>query len=122
MNSSPRVGWLFAYDWDRGALQRLGAPNGPVACDHAGFDLFSYRSRLRLRVFDIEHFAHRQAVRGRRRGWRAVLSHHEQFGTLAAALIAEELRLPGATPASILAAQLASLFPAPVGEAHAGLA
>lgn len=86
-------------------MHRLGAPEGPVSCDHAGFDLFSYRSRLRLRVFDIERFAQRQAARGRRRGWRAVLSHHEQFGTLAAALAAEALGLPGATPASILAAQ-----------------
>lgn len=105
MNSAPRVGWLFAYDWDRSALQRLGASGGLADFDHAGFDLLSYRSRLRVRVFDIEQFAHREAVRGRRRGWRAVLSHHEQFGTLAAALIAEELRLPGATPDSILAAQ-----------------
>ena len=55
--------------------------------------------------FDLERFAARQAARGRRRGWQAVLSHHEQFGTLAAALVAERLGLPGATPESILAAQ-----------------
>jgi hypothetical protein len=29
-----------------------------------------------------------------------VLSHHEQFGALAAALVAERLGLPGATPAA----------------------
>ncbi len=34
-----------------------------------------------------------------------MLSHHEQYGALAAALVAEQLGLPGATPASILAAQ-----------------
>jgi hypothetical protein len=34
-----------------------------------------------------------------------VLSHHEQFGALAAAMVAERLGLPGATPESILAAQ-----------------
>jgi biotin carboxylase len=34
-----------------------------------------------------------------------VLSHHEQFGALAAALVAEQLGLPGAAPESILAAQ-----------------
>jgi len=77
MNSSPRVGWLFAYDWDRGALQRLGAPGGPVSCDHAGFDLFSYRSRLRLRVFDIEHFAQRQAARGSRSSATIAVVQHE---------------------------------------------
>ena len=86
-------------------MQRLGAPGGPVRCDHAGFDLFSFPSNLQLPAFDLECFAARQAERGRRRGWRAVLSHHEQFGTLAAALVAERLGLPGATPESILAAQ-----------------
>jgi hypothetical protein len=105
MSSSPRIGWLFAYDWDRAAMRRLGAPGGPVRCEHAGFDLFAFPSRLRLPGFDIEHFAAQQAARGRRRGWRAVLSHHEQYGALAAALVAEQLGLPGATPASILAAQ-----------------
>jgi hypothetical protein len=105
MTASPRVGWLFAYDWDREAMLRLGASGGAVRCDHAGFDLFSFPGKLRLPLFDPERFAARQAVRGRRRGWRAVLSHHEQFGTLAAALVAERLGLPGATPESILAAQ-----------------
>jgi hypothetical protein len=105
MTAAPRIGWLFAYDWDREAMLRLGAPGGPVRCDHAGFDLFSFPGNLRLPGFDLERFAARQAERGRRRGWRAVLSHHEQFGTLAAALVAEQLGLPGATPASILAAQ-----------------
>ena len=105
MSSSPRIGWLFAYDWDRAAMLRLGAPGGPVRCEHAGFDLFAFPSRLRLPGFDLEHFATQQAARGRRRGWRAVLSHHEQYGALAAALVAERLGLPGATPASILAAQ-----------------
>jgi hypothetical protein len=34
-----------------------------------------------------------------------VVSHHEQFGALAAALVAERLGLPGAAPEAILAAQ-----------------
>lgn len=105
MSSPPRIGWLFAYDWDRAAMRRLGAPGGPLRCEHAGFDLFSFPSRLRLLGFDLEHFAAQQAARGRQRGWRAVLSHHEQYGTLAAALVAERLKLPGATPESVLAAQ-----------------
>ena len=86
-------------------MQRLGAPGGAVRCDHAGFDLFSFPGNLRLPAFDVERFAAWQAARGRRRGWRAVLSHHEQFGALAAALVAERLGLPGAKPESILAAQ-----------------
>ena len=100
-----RVGWLFAYDWDRAAMRRLGVPGGPASFDHAGFDLFSFPGKLGLPLLDLERFAERQARRGRRRGWRGVLSHHEQFGALAAALVAEKLGLPGATPESILAAQ-----------------
>jgi hypothetical protein len=102
--TTPRAGWLFAYDWDRTALRELRRA-GRARFDHAGFDLFSFPSNARLVGFDLEHFAARQAARGRRRGWRAVLSHHEQFGALAAALVAEQLGLVGATPKSVLAAQ-----------------
>ncbi len=101
MPAAARAGWLFAYEWDRMALQRLGEQR----FDHAGFDLFSFPSNAALIGFDLERFAQRQAARGRRAGWRGVLSHHEQFGALAAALVAEKLGLPGATPESILAAQ-----------------
>jgi len=101
MTAPARAGWLFAYEWDRLALQRLGAQR----FDHAGFDLFAFPSNAALIGFDLERFARRQAERGRRAGWRGVLSHHEQFGALAAALVAERLGLPGATPESILAAQ-----------------
>jgi hypothetical protein len=101
MPAAPRAGWLFAYEWDRMALQRLGEQR----FDHAGFDLFSFPSNAALIGFDLERFARRQAARGRRAAWRGVLSHHEQFGALAAALVAEKLGLPGATPESILAAQ-----------------
>ncbi len=114
MSNLPRVGWLFAYDWDRIALQALqtsgrqqpsAASAAKAQIDHAGFDLFSFPSNAALIGFDLERFATRQAMRGRRLGWRAVLSHHEQFGALGAALVAEKLGLPGATPESILAAQ-----------------
>jgi len=99
-----RAAWLFAYDWDLQALRRLQA-EGMARFDHAGFDLFSFPSNARLIGFDLDRFAERQAERGRRLGWRAVLSHHEQFGALAAALVAERLGLPGTSPESILAAQ-----------------
>mgnify|MGYP002789722198 FL=1 len=102
--TAPRVGWLFAYDWDRLALERQAA-QGTACFDHAGFDLFSFPDNARLVGFDLERFAQRQAARGQRRGWRAVLSHHEQFGALATAMVAERLGLPGATPESILTAQ-----------------
>ncbi len=99
---APRAGWLFAYDWDAQARDRLG---GAQRFDGAGFDLFSFPSNARLVGFDLRRFADAQAARGKRRGWRAVLSHHEQFGALAAALVAERLGLPGAPPQAIVAAQ-----------------
>lgn len=100
----PRVGWLYAFDWDWDARTRLAAA-GAARFDHAGFDLFSFPSNLRLIGLDLQRHAARLAARARRRGWRAVLSHHEQFGALTAALVAEQLRLPAPTPEAIVAAQ-----------------
>jgi hypothetical protein len=99
-----RLGWPFAFDWDRQALDRVAAAED-FCFDRPGFNLFSFPSNLALPFYDHQRFARRQAERGRRLGWRAVLSHHEQFGALAAALIAEQLGLPGAPPEAILAAQ-----------------
>jgi hypothetical protein len=101
MPAAVRAGWLFAFDWDLLALRRLGA----ARFDRAGFDLFTFPSNAALIGLDLERFAQRLAERGRRAGWRGVLSHHEQFGALTAALVAERLGLPGAAPESILAAQ-----------------
>ena len=104
MSHSSRIGWLFAYDWDRQALDALAA-NRRLRFDHGGFDLFAFPSNAGLVGFDLDRFAARQAARGKRLGWQGVLSHHEQFGALGAALVAERMGLPGATPESILAAQ-----------------
>jgi len=98
----PQVGLLFNHDWDAEAFGRLA---GLARFDSAGFDLLSFPSNAALVRFDLQRFAAQQARRGARRGWAAVLSHHEQFGALAAALVAEQLGLPGATPESIVAAQ-----------------
>ena len=102
MSALPRVGLLFGYDWDADGFAAL---HDQAQFDHAGFDLFSFPSNAHLIHFDLLRFARRQAARGRQRGWRGVVSHHEQFGALAAALVAQELGLPGATPESVLAAQ-----------------
>jgi len=104
MSLPPRVGWLFAHDWDGRARDDLQA-RGRACFDHAGFDLFSFPSNAALAFYDHERFAQRQARRGRRLGWRAVLSHQEHFGAVAAALVAEELGLPGTPVESLLAAQ-----------------
>ena len=96
----PRLGALFTYDWDA-----IGFARQHVALDRAGFDLFGFPSNLRLAGFDLERFAAAQARRGARRGWAGVVSNHEQFGALAAALVAERLRLPGNPPEAVLACQ-----------------
>ena len=102
IRAAPRFGLLFAYDWDALAFAAL---RDRARFDHAGFDLFAFPSNARLVGFDLRRFAASQSKLGRRRGWAGVVSHHEQFGTLAAALVAEQLGLPGATPESVLAAQ-----------------
>jgi hypothetical protein len=102
MPSRPRIATLFSYDWDRLGFARSA---DRLAFDGAGFDLFSFPSNARLIGFDLQRFADAQARRGRRRSWAGVVSHHEQFGALAAALVAQRLGLPGTSPESIVAAQ-----------------
>jgi biotin carboxylase len=97
-----RIGLLFSYDWDTLGFDRL---QDGFAYDEAGFDLFSFPSNARLIGFDLDRFADRQARRGRQRGWAGVVSHHEQFGALAAALVAERMGLPGTPVDAILACQ-----------------
>jgi hypothetical protein len=93
---------LFNYDWDR-----LGFERNAIADprDMAGFDLFSFPSNAQLAWFDIERFVERLARLAGRRGWQAVVSNHEQFGALAAALLAERMGWPGTPVAAVLACQ-----------------
>ena len=98
----PRIGLLFSYDWDRLGFGRLSQQ---FSWDEDGFDLFAFPSNARLVGFDLDRFAQAQARRARQRGWVGVVSHHEQFGALAAALVAEQLGLPGTPVGAILACQ-----------------
>jgi hypothetical protein len=93
---------LFNYDWDATAFERL---ERTWPTDHAGFDLFSFPSCLRLASFDLQDFVDRLAQRARRGAWSAVVSHHEQFGALGAALLAERMGWPGTPVAAVLACQ-----------------
>jgi len=97
------VGLLFAFDWDWRAFVPLQGAD--LRWDRYGFDLFSFPSNLRLAGFDMGRAVDRLAERGRQAGWRGVISHHEQFGALTAAMVAERLGLPGAPVEAILAAQ-----------------
>ncbi len=97
-----RIALLFNHDWDALGFGRLASQ---FSFDEAGFDLFCFPSNARLIGFDLQRFAARQARRARARGWAGVVSHHEQFGALAAALMAEATGLPGTPVAAILACQ-----------------
>jgi hypothetical protein len=98
----PRIGLLFNHDWDALGFGRLA---DQFSFDEAGFDLFSFPSNARLIGFNLQRFAAQQARRARARGWAGVVSHHEQFGALAAALVAEQAGLPGTPVAAVLACQ-----------------
>jgi ATP-grasp domain len=93
---------LFSFDWDQSAAQRLSRQ---YHFHQAGFDLFSFPSSAQLLWFNIIGWVnrlektHRPAVKQGR--LKAVVSHDEQFGALAAALLAERLGLPH-TPAHAL--------------------
>lgn len=93
---------LFNYDWDATGFARWA---GGFPVDSAGFDLFSFPSNARLVGFDLRRFVARLARQAARRGWRAVASNHEQFGALAAALLAERMGWPGTPVAAVLACQ-----------------
>ncbi len=104
MPASTRTLLLFNHDWDAIGHARAAAARGE-ACDEAGFDLFSFPSNARLAWFDMERFVDRLARQAKARGWTAVSSQHEQFGALAAALLAERLGWPGTPVHAVLACQ-----------------
>lgn len=93
---------LFNYDWDEAGFAR-NAQRYPH--DTAGFDLFSFPSNVQLAWFDMERFVRRMAAQAQARGWTAVVSNHEQFGALAAALLAERMGWPGTPVRAVLACQ-----------------
>ena len=93
---------LFNHDFDQIAHRKL---RGQWPMVSGGFDLFAFPSQLRLAWFDLERFAAWQAVRAQAQGCRAVVSHHEQFGALAAAMVAERLGWPGTPVNAVLACQ-----------------
>jgi hypothetical protein len=99
---APRTLVLFNYDWDQLGFGRWADefPN-----DHAGFDLFSFPSNARLPGFDLTRFVDRLARKSARAGWQAVASNHEQFGALAAAMLAERMGWPGTPVNAVLACQ-----------------
>ena len=103
-NPPQRTLVLFNHDWDAIAHQRLARDQG-LAFDEDGFDLFTFPSNARLAWFDMARFVDGLARRAERRGWTGVTSNQEQFGALAAALLAERMGWPGTPVKAILACQ-----------------
>ncbi len=93
---------LFNFDWDAIEFGKL-ASQWPQL--HAGFDLFTFPSNLRLAWFDMERFCSLTALKARSTGATAVVSNHEQFGALCAALLAEKMGWPGTPVKAVLACQ-----------------
>ena len=98
-----RVLVLFGADWDDRHLPRYER-SGRYRFHEHGFDLFRFPSNARLMWFNVWRFVDRMVARYAGR-IDAVFSSNEQFGALAAALIAQRLGLPGPTPEAILRAQ-----------------
>jgi Carbamoyl-phosphate synthase L chain, ATP binding domain len=99
---------LFNYDWDAEGFARLAKQRGqPMAnvFSSRGFDLFSFPSNANLVLFDLDRFVNKLAKQAKGAGWTAVTSQHEQFGTLAAAMLAEKMGWPGTSPAAVVACQ-----------------
>ncbi len=104
MTTPQRTLVLFNHDWDAIAHQRLAKSQG-LDFDEVGFDLFSFPSNARLAWFDMVRFVDGLACKAKRKGWTGVTSNQEQFGALAAALLAERMGWPGTPVKAILACQ-----------------
>jgi hypothetical protein len=99
---------LFNYDWDAEGFERLAAQKGQTwgsAFASRGFDLFSFPSNVNLVFFDLDRFVNKLANQAKRADWTSVTSQHEQFGTLAAAMLAQKMGWPGTPPAAVVACQ-----------------
>ncbi len=95
---------LFNYDWDATGFARVAKTlSRPVAS--RGFDLFSFPSNANLAWFDMDRFVHKLAKQAKTQNWTAVASQHEQFGALAAALLAEKMGWPGTSSKAVIACQ-----------------
>jgi hypothetical protein len=99
---------LFNYDWDADGFARIAQARGQTWSNtfaSRGFDLFSFPSNANLVLFDLDRFVDKLAKQAKSAGWMAVSSQNEQFGTLAAALLAEKMGWPGTPPAAVVACQ-----------------
>ena len=101
----PIVIILFPQEYDELALVPLELAHCEYEFVREGFDLFTFPENTRLLWFNVELFVHKLLRKYRSRQIAAVVSTHEQFGALAASLLAEKLSLPGTSLKGLLTAQ-----------------
>ena len=97
-----RILVLFADEWDRTMAARHA---GGHEFAFEGFDLFRFPGNARLFSFDIFRFVDRLARRYGRSGIDGIVTSDEQFGPVAASLLAERLGLAHTPLEAVLAAQ-----------------
>ncbi len=103
--TKPIVLILFPQEYDDLALASLEAANSEYEFVREGFDLFTFPSNARLLWFNVDLFVKKLLRKYRIRQIVAVSSTHEQFGALAASMLAEKLGLPGTPLTGLLTAQ-----------------
>jgi len=97
---------LFQADWDFDQFEKsVRARGGDICLHREGFDLFRFPDNARLLTFDVFRFVDRLVRKYAHLPLSGVTSSNEQFGALAASILAQRLGLPGADPSSVIAAQ-----------------
>ena len=95
---------LFAKDWDQIALQAQHY-SSHYQFYFEGFDLFRFPENAQLLSFNVVRYIDQLEYKYRPLGVDGIVSNHEQFGTLIAAVLAQRLGLPGNDPLAIIACQ-----------------
>lgn len=97
---------LFDQEWDQAQLRKAAlSSNHQYRFFHEGFDLFTFPSNANLLFFDIFRFVDKLVDKYRRIKLDGIISSHEQFGALSAALLATRLGLPTTSTDAVLNAQ-----------------
>ena len=95
---------LFMKDWDQLAIQAY-QESGRYQFYFEGFDLFQFPQNARLLHFRVLNYISHLEQKYRKIEIDGVVSNHEQYGALIAAVLAERLGLPGNDPRAIIASQ-----------------
>ena len=101
----PTLLWLFPEGWDEIAIRDAEALRDRYDVIQHGFDLFRFPGNAAILWFDARRFVDRMVKIARDRGVVGVVSTHEQYGALIAAIVARRAGLPGPDPRAVAIAQ-----------------